>query len=408
MKSKLLLLLSLIGFGVKAQNCVPNTSSLQFDGTSSYVSVNSNTNLDITDSITIEAWINADAWAATSAKNSIVCKHGWTFGEEGYVLRTGGTGELSFNIACDSAGMNVSWRELVSGTSALQLNHWHHVAASFNGNESKIYIDGVLAGTRTFGAPVSIIASPDYSMKIGKLADDAQVEDRFFSGKIDEVRIWHRVRSQTEIAADMSHHIDPATAVDLVGYYRLNENTGTSVADLGTGANSATIYSATWSTTVPFTEGPSQPYITIGSGYILYSSTTTGNQWNMNSSPLPGETGFSYQPTQNGTYTVTVTDSNGCSVTSAPVIITTLGIDNPGQTQKVLQSNDIHGLIRFAMSDAVLTKYSLHIFDATGKEAMFVTKGSVTKELPVDLKAGIYFITLSDESTNYKEKIMVH
>jgi hypothetical protein len=407
MKSKLLLLLMVTGLGVRAQNCVPNTSCLQFDGTSTYVSLNSNNNLSITDSITIEAWINSNAWGTTSAKNSIVCKHGWYVGEEGYTFRCGGTGELSFNIACDSAGTNVSWRELISHNAVLQLNHWHHVACSFTGTELRLYIDGVLDTTRVFGAPVSIIASPDYSLKIGKLADDNQSDTRFFSGKIDEVRIWHLILDQSEIAANMSHHIDPATAVGLVGYYRMNENTGASLTDLGTGANSGTINNGTWSTTVPFTEGPPQPYITISSGYLLNSSSTSANQWNLNGSPIPGETAVSYQPTQNGSYTVTVTDSNGCSATSTQVLVTTLGIDKPESSIRFLESNNVNGILKFAMPESSLTKSELHIFDSAGKESLYLGKGKITKELAIDLSAGVYFVTLTNESSNYREKIIV-
>jgi hypothetical protein len=407
MKRNLLFALLLLGIKTHAQNCIPNTSSLNFDGTSTYVDLSTNNDLDVTDSVTIEAWIYSNSWGATSAQNTIVCKHGWSAGEQGYVLRAGGTGELSFNIACDSAGTNVSWRELVSGTAALQLNHWHHVAGTFNGTEMKIYIDGMLAGTRTFGAPVNIIQS-FYGMKIGRLADMAQSDTRFWNGMIDEVRIWHRALDQTQISQNMSTHIDQTTASGLISYFRMNENTGATLSDLGTGNNSATIYNGTWSTNVPFTQGPVQPYITIGSGYYLTSSAATGNQWNLDGTPIPGATNQGYQPTQNGSYTVTVTDSDSCSATSPPYIASALGIEETNQSIRLLQSNDVKNILKFAMPEATLTKSELRIYDVTGKEVCFLSKENISKEVQIDLKSGVYFVALTNESANYSEKIIVH
>lgn len=50
---------------------------------------------------------------------------------------------------------------------------------------------------------------------------------------------------------------------------------------------------------------------------VLTSSSATGNQWYLNGNIIPGATGQNYTVTQNGNYTVVVTDANGCSATSA-------------------------------------------------------------------------------------------
>jgi PKD repeat protein len=55
---------------------------------------------------------------------------------------------------------------------------------------------------------------------------------------------------------------------------------------------------------------------TAGSGNI------TGYQWQESSVDIPGETDSAYTATTAGTYTVVVTNSNGCSTTSAPFTIT--------------------------------------------------------------------------------------
>src|SRR5690606_38534405 len=53
---------------------------------------------------------------------------------------------------------------------------------------------------------------------------------------------------------------------------------------------------------------------------------TTGNQWLLNGTPISGATAQFFTPTQSGFYTVTITNSNGCSTTSAPFSYTMVGI----------------------------------------------------------------------------------
>src|SRR5213076_2074758 len=59
-----------------------------------------------------------------------------------------------------------------------------------------------------------------------------------------------------------------------------------------------------------------------GGSVLLTSSSGTGNQWKLNGSPIGGATNSTYSATASGSYTVTVTDGNNCSATSAATVIT--------------------------------------------------------------------------------------
>ncbi len=61
-------------------------------------------------------------------------------------------------------------------------------------------------------------------------------------------------------------------------------------------------------------------------GDTLLSSTSYTYQWYLNSSLITGATNQVYIASQNGSYSVSITDSDGCSATSSPVNITTVGI----------------------------------------------------------------------------------
>jgi hypothetical protein len=80
---------------------------------------------------------------------------------------------------------------------ALSLNTWSHLTATYNGTTLQFYINGVLAGTRAVGAPLVTSGSP---LRLGGNA----VWGEFLAGRVDEVRIYNRVLSVAEIQADMN------------------------------------------------------------------------------------------------------------------------------------------------------------------------------------------------------------
>ncbi len=407
MKRTLTLLFSLFSLLSFGQSCIPNTNSIVFDGSSTYINTSTSNLLDITDSITIEAWVNSNAWGLTSAQGSIVCKHGWSAGEAGYVLRAGGNGELSFNISGDSLGTLTGWKEVVSDTGTLQLNAWYHVAATFDGANMKLYVNGVLKKSKVFHGT---IVSSTFNVKIGRLADINQpgsISPRYWSGKIDEVRIWHKALTQSEIAANMNRHIDPITVTGLEGYWRFNDGSGTTVADLGAGNNSGILVTGAWSTLVPFAGGPATPIITQN-GQNLFSSSPTGNQWNLNGLPIQGETGTSFMPGQNGSFTVTVTDINGCSATSAPFNVTTLGI-NSTEAKSIFSSMVYDGkILRFNTSPDILNQASLNVLDVKGEIIINIPAGSLKPQTDLGyLSVGIYLLSLSQNNSIYTKRIVV-
>jgi len=74
-------------------------TAVDFDGTDDYINIPDISALNPSAKITVEAWIKVDFYGSTSFANSILCKHGWSTGNKGYVLRCGDNGKLSFNIA---------------------------------------------------------------------------------------------------------------------------------------------------------------------------------------------------------------------------------------------------------------------------------------------------------------------
>lgn len=388
---------------VRGQVCDPNTNSLFFNGNDSYVEFGSSNDLNITDEITVEAWINATSWGSSYVSNSIVCKHGWTAGERGYVLRAGGNGQLSFAIAgVNTGGNNVSWKEAVSPDNALQLNTWHHVAGTYNGDKIRVYIDGVQVRSVNFKGTID--PSVDYDLKIGRIADDSTLEKRFWHGSIDEVRIWNEARSTNEINNNRNLHIDTSNINNLVGYWRLNDGGGNVIHDMGSGGNSGTLINTIWNTDVPFTNGFLRPEI-VQSGNMLVSSSSIGNQWNYNGAPIPGAIGNQIIPLLSGEYSVTVDSGFGCAVTSLTFtfVFTSVAEDN---LQSLIKYHLSDGIIYFDEVPALAFLSQMKISDINGR--IIFERNSIPEELNMQsLSRGVYILSLQSPSGFLSRKIVL-
>ena len=74
---------------------------------------------------------------------------------------------------------------------------WQHVAFSYNGSTARFYVNGTEVANRSFTGNVG----DSNTWRIGAYGSTAM---GFFDGTIDEVRIYNRALTQTEIEGDMS------------------------------------------------------------------------------------------------------------------------------------------------------------------------------------------------------------
>ncbi|HRY32602.1 MAG TPA: T9SS type A sorting domain-containing protein [Bacteroidales bacterium] len=392
---------------LQAQPCIPNTSSLDFNGSTSFVRIGSLNQLEITNALTIEAWINPKVFASGSTGNSIFCKHAWGSSMFGYVLRCGGNGILSFNIAGAIGGSPVGWQEVLSPAGSLVLNTWQHVAGTFDGSTMSLYIDGNPMGSFAFSG--TIYPSTGYKARIGALADTVWSMSRYFNGLIDEVRVWNRALSQAEILAGMNDHIDPALQNGLAGYWRMNENAGNVLADLGSGFNTGTAVNTSWSSQVPF-NNTSLPMPTIT--YVapnLVSSYTSGNQWYFGTTLIPGATQQTYTPTQYGIYKVFVSDTSGCTAWSLPFNFDLTGINRDGKSGLLVFPNPARDMV-FIENIPPEKAGVIEMTDMLGKVVMRQnTDGMPSAEMKISrLNPGVYWLHMNGSGRKYQSRVVVY
>ena len=209
-----------------------NGRSLEFDGSNDYVDGGSDSILDITDELTMSAWVNPDAFVQFGPavwRLKTTSPFTWAQYRLGYGNSANEWG-VTFN---DTGG---TWRDHWAGS--LSTDTWTHIVGVVKSNDYvKIYADGVLIQEWTglsYGLP-----SGTGPVNIGR----QQENNSYFDGNIDDVRIYNRALSQYEISA-LAAGNQPATSWEtsgLVGYWPFEEGSGTSTADKSGNGNNGTL-----------------------------------------------------------------------------------------------------------------------------------------------------------------------
>ncbi|MCS6980181.1 MAG: S8 family serine peptidase [Flavobacteriales bacterium] len=146
---------------------------------------------------------------------------------------------------------------------------------------------------------------------------------------------------------------------------------------------------------------PAPPVITQ-SGTALQSSYATGNQWALNGNSIPGATGSTFTPTASGNYTVTHTDANGCSSTSAPFNFQTAGLeaDHAFGSIELFPNPASHTL--WLKTEGTLQPETLEIADITGRVVDVRRCTAAFMNLSVEhLSPGPYTLTLKAKGQRF-------
>ena len=184
---------------------------------------------------TVEAWVKP-----VSTGGSIVSR-GEDFTNDHSALN------LGFNPAGDPWGEGVGmWYENNSNIDyayasgqLLAANVWAHIAATRSSDgKVSIYVNGALSKQWTStGIPASNCLQ---ELDFGAFWNDSgNPYLSFYTGVIDEVRLWNVARMPTEMAQYYNKPVNPAEA-GLIGYWNFDEGAGVIAHDL-TGLNNAAL-----------------------------------------------------------------------------------------------------------------------------------------------------------------------
>lgn len=166
-----------------------NSHSLKFDGTDDYARVPYNSTLDFRNatsfSVTVWAYLTTAMPGASLANMMTSYERGWlmyTFGDFIRMYVTSASVSAVVPATVPSAG-------------------WHHVAAVWDGERLKLYMDGVLANMQALASAPGNSTSSAVLIGgyYGNGTDTGGRPDYLFNEKIDELRILNRPLSAAEV-----------------------------------------------------------------------------------------------------------------------------------------------------------------------------------------------------------------
>lgn len=213
-----------------------NSSAYSFNGTSDYIKVLDNNSLDLTQNLTLSAWIQPN----TSNTDQAILGKGKIVSQTGYALLHNVLTPKKTGISIQNKPNPVS--ESFVNSSQLNPNTWYNLVGTYNGSELKLYLNGTLVNT--IATNLQLMPNSLTDLFIGCELNGF----RFFNGKIDDVGIWNRALSQSEITtmyngvnySDSCNAVSGSLVNGLVAYYpfcgNANDQSGNGLNGLVNGA----------------------------------------------------------------------------------------------------------------------------------------------------------------------------
>ena len=321
--------------------------ALQFNGTNAVVTVPSAASLQLTTGMTLEAWVYPTV--APTGWKAIVDKN-----VDGYYLMASSTP----NNRPAAGGTWTAGNQNTAGPAALAVNTWTHLAATFDGATVRLYVNGVQVASR--GQTTTLMPTTG-TLQIGGDAYPGE----YFTGRIDEVRVYNRALSAGEIQVDMNTPVGgtpppntPPTITSL-GPQTANEDTPTgilpfTVGDAETAAGSLTV------------SGNSSNATLVPTGNIVFGGT--GANRTVRVTPAAN---------QSGTATITVMVSDGQLSTSTNFLVTVAAVnDAPTITGIVNQTTTVGtavGPLAFTVGDVETAAGSLAVSGSSSNSTLVPT-----------------------------------
>ncbi len=221
-------------FGLKS-TAMPIDYSLSFDGTDDYVEIDDD-GLIADYPFTLAAWVKTIGFSDPNEDMVIVNLADPSKDNRYYGIFIGAD---EGGVACIRARKGSAKTD--EGTTNLTDDNWHYVVGVFNGKKDrKLYVDGLLEASGTQNCNFDDAAEKTV---FGRWGDETPKS--YFNGNIDEICIWEKALSSQEIN-DYMNTAPSGNEDDLVGYWKFDNGSGSTVTDETDNEYDGTIYGAVW------------------------------------------------------------------------------------------------------------------------------------------------------------------
>ena len=163
--------------------------ALSFDGTNDYVTRASDSDFDMSSTMSFGGWFKT----SSTARQAIISR----YGGEGTVTNAW----YSLEVAITTGYINLRFRDDtdstiqdLAGTTNLADGNWHHAMAVRNGTTINVYIDGVQVNTTTLTETGAYTFDDPFIVGMVGIANTAS-----FAGQIDDVRVYNYALTATQV-----------------------------------------------------------------------------------------------------------------------------------------------------------------------------------------------------------------
>ncbi len=176
------------GITLSTTNKKVGVSAADFDGTTGYISVLDSGWTSPKNSMTVAGWF----YTRSLGKNGNSIEGSFVSKGDSYILSPNpANNNVEFFV--NFGGTN--WLKVSSTPGSLTLNKWDHWAGTYDGNKINLYKNGIAVDNGGVSI-VGIIRDSSSDLCIGK---DCRVNNGFFDGLADDVRIYNRAVSVSDL-----------------------------------------------------------------------------------------------------------------------------------------------------------------------------------------------------------------
>ena len=234
----LTLLMGLSGFSQTAPHANFDASDDSYIDLGNAANLNNIDILDKSDKITITMWVRWGDKSKTGVgkwANLFTAADSTGNGDNGVWWVQHNQHNNNFEFA-----LHTNSRSFLTTTTSPSNGVWYHLACTYDGTNMRVYMNGVLESTKGKTGDIRTFP-PSTKINMGRWPNTAN-NSRKFDGDIDEISLWNKVLTSTEIT-NISNNPESITgasynADSLIGYWNFDNGTADDLTNSGNNGSS--------------------------------------------------------------------------------------------------------------------------------------------------------------------------